>query len=338
MIFKNVGILGIGHVEANNIITSAEIEEKLSVNMKRFDIKPNFIANLTGIEKRRIWDEGVTSKDVATQAGIKALEDAKIDKSKIDVLINTSVTKEYVEPSDSTVVQEYLGLRNDCINFDVTNACLSFVNGMDIAANMIESGSADYILIVNGETSRELMDRTIAFLSREDCTEQEFRNGFSSLTLGSGAVAMVLCRKDLHPEAHTIVGKIGYSNTSLKDLCIWKGEYMVTHASEMLKGGLLVVLEAYKKALEALDWNKKEIDYIIPHQVGIGHFKKFSDLTKVPLEKMIITFNEFGNMGPVSLPLTVSKCYQDGLFKKNDRIALFGFGSGINCIMMEVVW
>ncbi|MFN4151535.1 MAG: 3-oxoacyl-[acyl-carrier-protein] synthase III C-terminal domain-containing protein, partial [Candidatus Sericytochromatia bacterium] len=169
-------------------------------------------------------------------------------------------------------------------------------------------------------------------------TEEEFRNGYSTLTLGSGAVSMVLCRKDLHPESHSIVGKVSLANTELNNLCRWKDKYMVTYASEMLKGGLLLVIDAYKKALEELEWDKKEINYIIPHQVGMGHFKKFSEFSKVPMDKMLITFNEFGNMGPVSLPFTISKNYKEGLFKKDDRLALFGFGSGINCLMMEVIW
>lgn len=338
MIFKNVGILGMGHVEANNVVTSSEIEEKLAVNMEKFGIKPNFIENLSGIKERKFWDRGVDSSVGATQAGVRALEDAKIDKEKIGLLINTCVTRDYVEPATSTIVQNNLGLNRSCLNFDISNACLGFLNGIDVAANMIDSGAVDYALIVNGETTRDVVERTIELLSSEDCTEEVFRNGFSTLTLGAGAVAMVLCRKDLHPESHSIVGKVNLSSLELNHLCRWKNEYMVTNASAMLKGGVALAVDTYKEALEHLDWNKKEIDFYIPHQVGMGYLKKFSEITGVPLEKMLITFNEFGNIGPVSLPFTMSKYYQTGIFKKNDRIALYGFGSGINCMIMEVIW
>jgi 3-oxoacyl-[acyl-carrier-protein] synthase III len=340
MIFNNVGILGLAHVEANNSVTSLEIEKRLSVNMERFNIKTNFIENLSGIKERKFWDKSTEPSPSygATKAAIRAIEDSGIDKSKIDLLINTSVSRDFIEPATSTIIQNNLGLKNECLNFDISNACLGFLNGLDVAANMIENKAINYALVVNGESLGDVVERTISLLSSEECTEEEFRNGFSTLTLGSGAVAMVLCRKDLHPESHSIVGKVDLSNLELNNLCQWKDKYMVTKASGMLKGGVKLAVDTYQKALKELEWDKKEIQHYVPHQVGIGYLKKFSEITGVPLEKMLITFNEFGNMGPVSLPFTLSKYYTEGIFKKNDRVALYGFGSGINCLIMEVIW
>jgi 3-oxoacyl-[acyl-carrier-protein] synthase-3 len=92
-----------------------------------------------------------------------------------------------------------LGLSADCQNFDVSNACLGFLTGMDIAARMIEHGDTDYALIVDGESSNDLVDATIDRLNRPDTTADQFRAELASLTLGSGAAAMVLGHRRLLP-------------------------------------------------------------------------------------------------------------------------------------------
>ena len=94
------------------------------------------------------------------------------------------------------------------MNFDLANACLGFVNGMQLAAMMIDAGRIDYALIVDGEGAREIHENTIARLARPDATREDVLSEFATLTLGSGAAAMVLGRADEHPEGHRLVGGV----------------------------------------------------------------------------------------------------------------------------------
>src|SRR5690606_9040101 len=149
-----------------------------------------------GSHGRRLWDGEMQASDAATLAGVKALADAGIDPDKVGLLVNTSVSRDYLEPSTASIVSGNLGLPDTCQNFDIANACLAFINGMDIASRMIERGEIDYALVVDGETADLAYEKTIERMTRADVTEQDFRNELATLTLGSGAAAMVLARAE----------------------------------------------------------------------------------------------------------------------------------------------
>ena len=164
--------------------------------MKRLGIRDDLLEEVSGIGARRFWKVGTQPSDAATLAAEKALEDAGIDREKIGVIINTSVCRDYLEPSTACIVHGNLGLSENCLNFDVGNACLAFLNGMDIAARMIERAEVEYALIVDGESSRPITEATIERLLGPDIKEEQFRAEFASLTLGSGAAAMVIARRN----------------------------------------------------------------------------------------------------------------------------------------------
>ena len=161
MRFDNVSILSVEHVDAPHCLSSAEIEERLAPAIRRLGVRPNLLQELSGIVERRLWDPGTTPSEPATRAGERAIEAAGIDRARIGVLVNTSVSRDYLEPSTGCAVHHGLSLSEDCVNFDVSNACLGFVNGMDVVGNMIERGQVDYGIVVNAESSRPLIEATI---------------------------------------------------------------------------------------------------------------------------------------------------------------------------------
>src|SRR3546814_19244322 len=116
------------------------------------------------------------ASDAATLAGVKALADAGIDPNKVGLLVNTSVSRDYLEPSTASIVSGNLHLPDTCQNFDVANACLAFLNGMDIASRMIERGEIDYALVVDGETADLASETTLERMMRSASTEADFRN------------------------------------------------------------------------------------------------------------------------------------------------------------------
>ena len=108
--------------------------------MNRLGIRPDLLRDLSGIMERRVWDEDTMPSEAAAMAGDKAIEAAGIDKSKLGILINTSVCRDYLEPSTACIAHSMMGLPETCMNFDLGNACLAFINGMQVACNMIERG------------------------------------------------------------------------------------------------------------------------------------------------------------------------------------------------------
>ena len=338
MVFNNVSILGLSHVEANHIIKSEDIENTLAANIQKFGMKPHVIQDLTGIKERRFWDPGVEPSAVATIAAEKALERAGVQRSQVGALISTSVCKDFVEPSVAALVHGNLKLSSECINFDLSSACLAFLNGMDVAAMMLEAKRIDYALVVNGESVRELIGRAMELLSDPQCDEKMFKENFATLTLGSGATAMVLTRSEHAPQSHKFLGGVTLAATEHNRLCCWKGDRMITDGSKLLSEGIRLAIKTYEKAKIMLDWKNKKIDEYIFHQVGLAHTAKLSEHMHVDLSKSYMTFPRFGNMGPASLPFTLAKGDAEGRFTKGQRIALLGIGSGLNCAMMEVIW
>lgn len=338
MYYENVAIIGLAAVEAPLRIASEEIEQRLAANIKRLGLRDNPIQNLSGILARRFWENGDRPSDVASKAAELALDDAGIDRNKVGVLINTSVSRDYLEPSTACLVHGNLGMSPDCMNFDVSNACLGFVNGMQIAGNMIERGQIDYALIVNGEDAGPTVEETIKRLEDPNIDAETFKNNFATLTLGSGAAAMVLARADQHPEGHRVIGGVSQAATEYNRLCLGNVGEMITDAHALLMAGIDLAVHTWAQFLEQVDSAPDDIKHMVVHQVSHPHTERFAEILRYPKDRIYRVYPEYGNMGPVGIPFVLYKLVRENLVKHGERIALMGIGSGINCMIMAVDW
>lgn len=338
MIFNHVAIESLAVVEAPHRFTSAELVESIGPNAERIGLRPGLIEALTGVKARRFWDRGVMPSQVATLAAEAALEKSGVARDQIGLVVNTSVCRDYLEPSVASIVHSNLGLPSHCLNFDVGNACLAFLNGMSIASNMIERGQIDYALVVDGEGSREVIEATIARLRSPESTPQDLRDDFATLTLGSGAAAMLLCRDDLATTTHRFIGGVSQAASQWNHLCRGTSERMVTDAGQLLKAGVALARQTWNLATDVLAWRQDELDELILHQVGSIHMSTLLSELELQPSHAFVTYSEYGNIGPAAIPFTLSKSVDAGRVYQGDRIALMGIGSGLNCAMMEIVW
>jgi 3-oxoacyl-[acyl-carrier-protein] synthase-3 len=338
MFFDKVSILSVAHVDAPHRMPTSTIEEKLAPLNERIDIEWDMLRSLSGIEARHFWDEGTRPSEVATQAGERAIEAAGIDRDKIGILINTSVCRDYVEPSTACLVHSNLGLAPECMNFDLGNACLAFINGMQVAGNMIERGQIDYALIVNGEGSRFVIEKTIERLlaNADTIDEKSFRQSYATFTLGSGAAAMLLARSDLAPGGHRFRGGISLAATEHSRLCYGQVDEMITSTKRLLLAGLELAKRGWHLAQERMGWSNEVLDEVVIHQVSKVHTEQLAAMLGLDLGKVLRIYPEFGNIGPASVP--IAKAVETGRIKKGDRVALMGIGSGLNTSMAEVIW
>jgi 3-oxoacyl-[acyl-carrier-protein] synthase III len=150
----NTAVLSVCAVEAPIVVTSASFDDRLAETYDRVGMQAGRLEELAGVRERRWWPEDVSFADAAAMAGAKALAEAGITSEQIGVMINTSVSRAYLEPSSAVAVHHQLGLPTSCLNFDLANACLGFVNGIQLAGTMIDAGQADYALLVDAEGSR----------------------------------------------------------------------------------------------------------------------------------------------------------------------------------------
>lgn len=332
--FENVSLLSVASTLPSRVTTSIDIEERLSDALSRLRLKGGLLRRVAGVDERRNWAEGESADDATVQAGSRALAEAGIDASQVGLLINTSVTRKHLEPSVAVRLHHELGLPTSAINFDVANACLGFVNGMSLAGGMIESGQIDYAIVVNGEDADDIQVNTIDRLLGTDIDRSDFLSEFATLTLGSGSAAAVLGRTDRHPDGHRILGGVTRAATQWHDLCVGSAEGMYTNAKALLKGGLDLVVSAWKES--APEWNWSSMDRYITHQVSSVHTNAIVKAAGLDPARVPTTFPRFGNVGPASIPITLVE--EQERLQKGDRVLLMGVGSGLNTAMMELAW
>ena len=238
MKFDNVSIVGVAHVDAPHRIPSEDLDARLSETYRRLGMPARLLESLTGVKARRFWDVQTQPSDAATLAGRKVLADTGVDPARIGALINTSVCRDYVEPSVACFVHANLGLPETCLNFDIANACLGFIDGMHLVGNLIERGQIEFGLIVDGESSRTVVEATLARLSLGSCDAQMLRDQLATLTVGSGAAAMILAHTRLAPGGHRFHGGTSLAATEHNQLCRGQLDVGITDTRSLLLHGV----------------------------------------------------------------------------------------------------
>ena len=323
----------VSHVEAPERITSAWIDEQLAETYKRCGIRPGLLESVAGIAARRWWSADTTFDEAAALAGARALEQAGVAPDEVDLLISTSVSKHHLEPSVACAVHHRLGLSSTCTNYDLGNACLGFVNAMTIASMAIATGQARVVLIVDGEGSRQVQTETIARLSSDATTVADVFEQFASLTIGSGAAAMVMGAP--RDGSHTFAGSMTRAATKHHELCVGDLQGMRTDTAALLETGLELAQQTFTDAIEA-GWQWRDCDRYVLHQVSKVHTTKLCELLSIDQSLVPLSYPEFGNIGPAALPYTLSTIAPE--LATGDRVLLMGIGSGLNCSMAELVW
>jgi len=331
---RNVALLSVATTMATRVTTSEEIDRRLAPALKRLKLPTGLLQRVAGVHERRNWGEGQTFDDAAIEAGKKALAEAGIRPDQVGLLINTSVTRKHLEPSVAVRIHHGLGLPSSATNFDIANACLGFVNGMALAGQLIDAGQIDYAVIIDGEDADEIQVNTIERLGREGIKRKDFMSEFASLTLGSGAAAAVIGRADLHPEGHRMLGGITRAATQFNDLCVGSVDGMFTDAKALLKGGMELVVSAWKDAKRQWSWS--HMDRYIMHQVSSVHTNAIVKAANLDATRVPVTFPLLGNVGPASIPITLAQ--EASKLVRGNRILLMGVGSGLNTSMMEIAW
>jgi acyl-CoA:acyl-CoA alkyltransferase len=330
----NVAVLSACAVDAPIVVPSAAFDERLAETYRRVGTRSGLLQKLAGVVERRWWPTDVSFADAAAMAAAKALAEAGITPAQVGVMINTAVSREYLEPSTAVAIHHQVGLPTHCLNFDLANACVGFLNGIQLAGTMIDSGQADYAVIVAAEGSRYTQEVTLERLARDDTTAADLRSQFATLTLGSGSAAMVLGRAERHPEGHRVIGGVSRAGTEHHDLCVGDLTRMRTDTKQLFDAGLALALATWADAKQEFDWDG--IDWFIAHQTSVVHIRAMAKALGVDPARFPLTLPTYGNIGPAAVPFTLAR-HMDQL-RAADRILFLGIGSGLNTSYVEIVW
>lgn len=299
---------------------------------------------MSGIRSRRFWYQGTRPSQAATLAGKKVIAEAGLDPADIQCLIFTSVSRDMMEPATASFVHNSLGLSESALIFDLSNACLGFLDGMLMLANMIELGQVTNGLVVSGETAEELLESTIkALLEDTSLSRKSIKPAFASLTIGSGSMALYMRKSGKSEDKPRLVHGAWRANTHHSDLCHGgqsgaNTTLMATNSEELLHSGVETAYQTWHVFSQKEGWSGDKIDRFFCHQVGSAHARLLFTKLELNPQKNFETLATLGNVGSVSAPITMAMAIEQQQYLPGQKCALLGIGSGINCMMLGVEW
>ncbi len=336
---RRAAFAGIGHVLPDQRVTSTEIEDRVREHIDDRLMRAGVIESLSGVRERRHAPEGTTSSDLASQAALRALDDAGLIPGDIDMLIFASACQDIIEPATANIVQVKTGCFNASV-MDVKNACNSFVNGLDVAAAAIETGRAKRVLIATGEILSMAIDYDIKGV-------RDLRTKFAALTLGDAGAAAVLETvesgdrgvypgKFMTDGSHWELSTILFGGTLMgRDT---SRSYFECQSSELQELAVSTLPPVIKDALFSVGWTVDDIDLVIPHQVSLAVIERLGDIVGVPVDNRMVTVDRFGNTAAASIPLALSTAKDEGRLKRGDKVLLVGGAAGWSAGVIPIVW
>ena len=343
MNFKKAVIAGLGQEIPEKIMTSTEIENRLSSLYHRLKLPFGRLELMTGIKERRYWPIGTRPSSLAVKAVEDLFQKTPFPKNKIDLLICASVCRDFLEPATASVVHAHLALPHSTMVFDLSNACLGVMNAIVLSAALIESEKIQTALIVSGENGGPLLFKTLDYLQNtKNLTKKDVKKFIASLTIGGAASAVLVTHQNLFPHAPKILGGVSMTESKNSTLCQGSGDLnslmMETDSEALLKEGVALSIKTWEKTKKILGWREQDIDWVIGHQVGERHEKQMLKSLGLEKKKTWATYPLFGNTGSSALPLTLSQVMEGKRMgqtpQKGEKMALLGIGSGLTCLML----
>ncbi|MFP4459667.1 MAG: beta-ketoacyl-ACP synthase III [Candidatus Zixiibacteriota bacterium] len=326
----NAKIKGIGACVPDKILTNADLE-------KIVDTSDEWITTRSGIKERHIVTEDQASSDLSTIAAKNALEDAGIEAEELDLIIIGTVTPDYMFPSTASIVQKNLGIKNiPCFDFEA--ACAGFLYGVHTARAFIESGLYKNVLVIGVE----LLTKITNWEDRSTC-----------VLFGDGAGAAIVSVSDEGDQSkilssaisadghlgHLLLQPAGGSRNPPSHETVEKNLHTIQMAGrEVFKHAVSKMAKISKEAMKMAGLKPEDIDWVVPHQANIRIIDSLTKKLKQPSERVIKTIHKYGNTSSSSVPIAMVDAYQEGKFKRGDKILLVAFGGGFTWGSVLLNW
>lgn len=317
-------ITGTGHFVPPKVVTNFDLE-------KMTNTSDEWIRQRSGIEERHYVEPGVGTSDLAYEAAVRAIEDAKIDKSEIDFIIAATLSPDHYFPGIGVIVQAKLGL-SGIGALDVRNQCTGFVYALSVADQYIKTQMYKKILIVAAEVQSTNLDysdagRDIAVLFGdgggavvlEANTKNEDKGILSTHLFSDGRFVSELWMEKPSPkDKPTFSAEMIENKTHFPKM---KGRNVFINAVDKMP-------EAVRAGLEYNNLTIEDVDYLIPHQANDRISLMVAKILKIPVEKVIRNINRIGNTTAASIPIALDETLKKGIIKEGDIVVLTAFGSG----------
>lgn len=312
-------ITGIGMYLPEKIVTNKCLE-------KAVDTNDEWIKSRTGIEERRIVEDGTSCSDLGTRAALIAMKRANVSPEDIDLIIVATLTGDMVWPSTACLIQEKIGAYKAAA-FDISAGCTGFIYGLATATQFLETGYYKNVLVIGAE----VMSKIVNWEDRNTCIL--FGDGAGAVVLqpsqdSSGILANYLGSDGRG--AHLLKQPAG--GTSLPPTYKTIDDKMHTihmNGNEVFKFAVRVMGEASLKVLEIAGVKKEEVDLFIPHQANMRIVEAATKRLDLSPERVVVNLNKYGNMSSASIPVALNEAYENNRILAGQKVLLVGFGAGL---------
>jgi 3-oxoacyl-[acyl-carrier-protein] synthase-3 len=310
-------IVGTGSYLPPRRMTNDMLATQLAAN--GIETSDEWIVSRSGISARHFAEPDVPSSDLATEAARRALEAAGLDASAIDLIIVATSTPDMVFPSTACIVQQKLGIANQCAAFDLQAVCSGFAYAVTTADAFIRSGQARNALVIGAEVFSRILD----FKDRTTC-----------VLFGDGAGAVVLSASD---SPGVLASRLHSDGRHVGILCVPGNvdrgvvsgtPFLHMDGPAVFKLAVNVLEKVALETLAAANVTSDELDWLIPHQANIRIMQGTCRKLGLPLEKMVATVAEHGNTSAASIPLALDVAVRDGRIQPDDLVMMEGVGGG----------
>ncbi len=298
-------ILGVGAYLPSKVLTNYDLE-------KMVDTSDEWITERTGIKERRIA-ENETVVEMALKAAEKAIEQAQIDKEEIELIILATLSPQLGFPATACLVQEALGLENNAMAFDISAACSGFLYGLDIADAYLKSQKKKTALVIGAEKLSSIID----WSDRSTC-----------VLFGDGAGAAVV-RYEPNDPSDVLSSKLYTKGKEWKilyrDLC----GYLKMEGRKVFKEAVNGMTKSSLEAIKEAGLTPEDIDLVIPHQANFRIIKALAEKLNIPLEKVYVNVNRYGNTSAASIPIAMYEAIEEGKLQRGMNVLLTAMGGGL---------
>jgi len=311
-------ISALGTYVPPRLLTNADLE-------KMVETTDQWILDRTGIRERHIADKGVATSDLGLQAAKKALAERRIAPDDLDAIIVATVTPDMLFPCSACLVQHKLGAKN-VWGFDLNAACSSFVYALQVGSQFITSGAHQKVMVIGADVMSSVIDYT----DRATC-----------VIFGDGAGAVILEPADDSLGVIDFLNEVdgsggcslympggGSLNPASHETVEQRMHYVHQDGQAVFKFAVRKMAELCEKLLQRNGLTGKDIDVFIPHQANKRIITATADRLGMPMEKVIIDIDRYGNTTSATIPLAMNTARQEGKLKKGDMVLLAAVGAG----------
>jgi len=323
-------IIGWGFQVPDKVITNKDLEAIV-------DTSDEWIRDRTGIEERHVAaDPRETTATLAVAAARKALDVADIPPSKIDLIICSTSSPEYIFPSTACIVQDMLGATNAGA-FDLSAACSGFVYALSLARGQILAGDAEYVLVLGSETLSRIVDWT----DRNTCVL--FGDGAGAVLVAASDVPGGIMATELGSDgsgAATLIVPAGGSAMPPSLETVSSGShYIKMDGKAVFRFAVRVMAEATEKVLARAGLTTDDVDLVVPHQANVRIIQNsVLRQLRIPEEKVFVNLQKYGNTSTASIPIALCEAIDEGKVKPGDNLVFVGFGAGLTWAACAVQW